>query len=294
MQKQQHILWWLRSCSFIDFFVHPVSLEEFPDYANIIAEPMDLTTLSQKNEDWNDFERSLRLIWSNAMTYNASTSDVYTVAANIQKALDNKLIATQQSTVQEFKKLCFVYGPLLNSLSNFECDGFFVAEPFLHPIDYIACGINEFDYKFKIAKEISIEDVQNALYEQQYPTCEDIEHDVILIFDNAIAFNGAESFIGKCASAMKLHAQKLFASCRSDVEKKFIVTPQSRYQLSQLLSLTKSADNLKLFNILRSKCPACISDTFGETVIDIDAMNFDTFYQVYQFVQAKSIRQDAC
>ena len=61
--------------------VDPVVLN-IPDYFTIIANPMDIFTVQKKlNEHeygtFDEFNRDVKLIWSNAITYNPKHSAIY-------------------------------------------------------------------------------------------------------------------------------------------------------------------------------------------------------------------------
>jgi len=68
--------------------VDPAALN-IPDYLDIIERPMDFgTILKQLNRNAytsiEEFRQDVSLVFSNAMTYNASTSDVYIMAQTLQ------------------------------------------------------------------------------------------------------------------------------------------------------------------------------------------------------------------
>lgn len=59
---------------------------EIPDYFDVIKNPMDLGTIQQRIEsgyyedNWNAYAADVRLVWSNAMTYNKEDDVVYKMA----------------------------------------------------------------------------------------------------------------------------------------------------------------------------------------------------------------------
>ena len=59
---------------------------EIPDYFDVIKNPMDLGTILQRietgyyEENWNAYAADVRLVWSNAMTYNKEDDAVYKMA----------------------------------------------------------------------------------------------------------------------------------------------------------------------------------------------------------------------
>lgn len=75
MQSAHELLDFLVSREDATPFRHPVDLNDFPDYTEVVAEPMDFSTVYRRLEDdlYNDpetFVRDVRLIFSNSRAYN--------------------------------------------------------------------------------------------------------------------------------------------------------------------------------------------------------------------------------
>ena len=78
-------------------FQEPVNREWFPDYYQIITQPMDLSTISTKNKDdlayttCESFKRDMYLIFDNAITYNSDPEQgkEVRIMANTLKSLFN-------------------------------------------------------------------------------------------------------------------------------------------------------------------------------------------------------------
>lgn len=79
--------------------VDPVALA-IPDYFNIIKEPMDFGTIKRKLESGNayttfsEFERDVRLIFTNCYTYNAPDSDVVSLCKQAEALFNSKIAST--------------------------------------------------------------------------------------------------------------------------------------------------------------------------------------------------------
>ncbi|KXS19202.1 hypothetical protein M427DRAFT_132224 [Gonapodya prolifera JEL478] len=74
-----------------DYFAHPVSVFDVPDYLDVIMNPMDLGTISEKIRkkeylDIETFEADLQLIWDNAATYNTKDTPWFRAAERIRNA----------------------------------------------------------------------------------------------------------------------------------------------------------------------------------------------------------------
>jgi len=71
-------------------FREPVSLEEAPDYDDVIKCRMDMSTLKKKldNGEYNtsvEFHRDVLLMFQNAMIYNKKGSDIYKMASILKQ-----------------------------------------------------------------------------------------------------------------------------------------------------------------------------------------------------------------
>ena len=77
-------------------FLQPVNRKEVPDYYEVIAEPMDLSTMEVKLENnayetLDDFIYDCRLIFNNCRQYNGESTTFYKNANKLEKVLINKL-----------------------------------------------------------------------------------------------------------------------------------------------------------------------------------------------------------
>lgn len=78
-------------------FILPVDPEALgiPDYFNIIKNPMDFSTIRKKLDDKKytnpeEFAEDVRLVFSNAKTYNGKGTDVYIMAEQIQDVFESQ------------------------------------------------------------------------------------------------------------------------------------------------------------------------------------------------------------
>ncbi|KAK4531987.1 hypothetical protein CCYA_CCYA10G2844 [Cyanidiococcus yangmingshanensis] len=71
--------------------------ESIPDYFEIVKQPMDLGTIRQRLEtgeygtDPEAFRRDVRLVWSNAMTYNPPETEYYVMAKTLNEVFEQKM-----------------------------------------------------------------------------------------------------------------------------------------------------------------------------------------------------------
>lgn len=76
----------------VRWFMHPVSKDEAPGYYDLIKEPMHWTLIQSKIDDmsygtWDEWEGDVRLVCTNATTYNQPQSLIAKLAHKILKAL---------------------------------------------------------------------------------------------------------------------------------------------------------------------------------------------------------------
>jgi hypothetical protein len=86
-------------------FRQPVRKEEVPDYHDIIKQPMDLQTIKQKIDmgkysDKQEFENDVKLIFSNAKTYNQPNTVYYKYAEEVE-SVANKLLSNLQFDIDD-------------------------------------------------------------------------------------------------------------------------------------------------------------------------------------------------
>ncbi|KAJ8099297.1 hypothetical protein POJ06DRAFT_256577 [Lipomyces tetrasporus] len=87
------------------FMVEPDGTE-YPEYYEIIKNPMSLDTVKQNVNDgayssFDDFEKDMRLIFDNAMIFNEEESQVYNDASHLQRSFEAKL-ARRKKAYEEF------------------------------------------------------------------------------------------------------------------------------------------------------------------------------------------------
>ncbi|KAJ3343649.1 nuA3 HAT complex component nto1 [Gonapodya sp. JEL0774] len=74
-----------------EYFSHPVSVFDVPDYLDVISQPMDLGTIAEKLRKREyltieEYEADLQLVWDNAITYNARGTPWFRAAEKIRNS----------------------------------------------------------------------------------------------------------------------------------------------------------------------------------------------------------------
>jgi hypothetical protein len=95
-----------------------------PDYPKIITEPMDISTIEKKLKDheysaYSQFENDVRKIWSNAMKYNPSHSQIYSMTLDIQRYFE-KINSEEQEMhkLNKMKNKMLIYEKKANNLQT--------------------------------------------------------------------------------------------------------------------------------------------------------------------------------
>lgn len=93
LRRCREVLERLAADSFADIFLEPVDMDDFPDYDDIIDNPMDLGTVRQRLDDRKyqspeQFARDMRRIWNNCKIYNQHGSAIWHVADYMSKQFE--------------------------------------------------------------------------------------------------------------------------------------------------------------------------------------------------------------
>lgn len=98
MEQCRAVLTFILSKPTAEPFSEPVDWEAYglTDYPQVITNPMDLGSVETNlsNGDYStpeEFCHDVSLVWSNAMTYNRSDSDIYKDAEKFSKMFDKKM-----------------------------------------------------------------------------------------------------------------------------------------------------------------------------------------------------------
>ncbi len=113
-KKCERILGQLRKHPCAVQFLYPVT---FPGYAEIVKEPMDLSTVEKKLKagaytSTNNFAVDVRKIWSNAWSFNQPGSEIYIMTTKISDYFENMIkevedvafVPNGNNEIQELKK----------------------------------------------------------------------------------------------------------------------------------------------------------------------------------------------
>ncbi|CAL1527080.1 unnamed protein product [Lymnaea stagnalis] len=189
------------------FMVLP-SRKDYPDYYQVIMEPIDMTMIEAKlktekypNEQalLSDFE----LMFNNARHYNEEGSQVYQDANTLDRALrakwkimSAKTGSGRRSKLSECNPLSEKLQELYESVRDYQDrSGRALSSPFIklpNKNDYP-------DYYEVIKRPIDMLRIQQKMMASQYESVEDMVADFVQMFDNACKYNEPDSIIYKAS-----------------------------------------------------------------------------------------------
>jgi len=205
------------------------SRKDYPDYYQVIMEPMDLSMIQEKlksekyaNEQaiLSDFEQ----MFNNARHYNEVGSQVWQDANTLSKALSGKwkYMSSQaklpgsrgKSKVTEASPLSQKLHDLYDSVRDFQDrSGRVLSTPFIK----VPNKAEYPDYYEVIKRPMDVQTIQGKMTMTKYLDLEDMVTDFVLLFDNACKYNEPESVIYRDALCLqRVCLQKkleLMASC---------------------------------------------------------------------------------
>lgn len=264
---------WICDSYHCEIFMQPVDL---PDYKEIIAEPMDLSTLLTythcPNFAFNTWLEKSRLIWSNARKYNPITNHVHLLAERVGALFELKVIEAQEHPQDDdSERLHDVYYCLIQALSSEEC-----AEHFFDNVN-----IQQYElYPCFITRPMSFTCILDMLYNFEYTNRYEIESDLNLIVENTLKFNGNTSDFGIKAQYLKGIAQRLLNARHSDVDKIYVLTYDIRNTVIDYIEKISDKQRLEIMNTIYQLCPDSIQENMGISSFTLDYLNHSQFFRV--------------
>ncbi|KAL3851884.1 hypothetical protein ACJMK2_015582 [Sinanodonta woodiana] len=252
-----------------NIFMFLPSKKDYPDYYQVITEPIDLTMIESKikndkylNEQQmiSDFE----LMFNNARHYNEEGSQVYNDANTLEKILKAKwkgicqtaearrALARGKLKAKAGSPLSTRLQELYDSIRDYQDSrGRVLITPFMKlPLksDYP-------DYYEVIKRPVDMLHIQQKMQTSKYETVEDMVADFVQMFDNACKYNEPDSLIYKDALTLQ----------RLCLEKKMELTEEGNNVPDVKACVLELMTNLfiSVFN-KQDEEGRCYSDSFAE------------------------------
>ncbi|KAF9950132.1 hypothetical protein BGZ72_008157 [Mortierella alpina] len=183
-----------------ELFMELPDREDYPDYYMIIQHPIALDIIKgrletgeYKDENLARFGKDLKTLTANAKTYNREGSMVYRDAATLESYINVAIDALAGSGSQVSKREEFSTDfcrRVLDTIKSHEDkDGRQMAELFIE----LPSEDDYPDYYEEINNPIAIENIEDKINRDAYPTLEAFEKDVNLMFENAKLYNAEGS-----------------------------------------------------------------------------------------------------
>jgi transcription initiation factor TFIID subunit 1 len=207
----EEILNEMRESADVQPFLFPVSTKAVPDYYRIIQRPMDLQTIREnlrqkKYQSREEFLCDVNQILENSTLYNGEKSGLTTAAKKMLELCVERLAEKEERFMRLEKainpllddddQVAFSY--VLDNIVNGKLKALPEAWPFLKPVNKKFVK----DYYSIVKNPMDLETVAKKIKAHKYHNRSEFMHDVELILENSVAYNGAESQFTEKARAM--------------------------------------------------------------------------------------------
>ena len=207
----EEILNEMRESADVQPFLFPVSTKAVPDYYRIIQRPMDLQTFREnlrqkKYQSREEFLCDVNQILENSTLYNGEKSGLTTAAKKMLELCVERLAEKEERFMRLEKainpllddddQVAFSY--VLDNIVNGKLKALPEAWPFLKPVNKKFVK----DYYSIVKNPMDLETVAKKIKAHKYHNRSEFMHDVELILENSVAYNGAESQFTEKARAM--------------------------------------------------------------------------------------------
>lgn len=208
----------------IGMFMQKPSRREYPDYYEVIANPIDMTMIDErirmgvyKSED--EFMPDMKLMFSNCRKYNEEGSDIYEDANVLERVLMTKAreMGLTRGPGRRKKASSVKVSEKVKSLVDQLRDH---KDPKGRQLSLIFLRLpnpKEFPDYFEVIKNpIDFEKVNAKVKQSVYTTVDECLSDFMLMFDNACKYNEPDSQIYKDAITLQSLAQRVSRNLQDD------------------------------------------------------------------------------
>ena len=208
----------------IGMFMEKPSRREYPDYYEVIANPIDMTMIDErirsavyKSED--EFMSDMKLMFSNCRKYNEEGSDIYEDANVLERVLMTKAreMGLTRGPGRRKKVSSIKVSEKVRSLVDQLRDHKDSKGRQLSLIFLRLPNPKEFPDYFEVIKNpIDFEKVNAKVKQNVYTTIDECLNDFMLMFDNACKYNEPDSQIYKDAITLQSLAQRVSRNLQDD------------------------------------------------------------------------------
>jgi protein polybromo-1 len=260
----------------IGMFMEKPSKKDYPDYYEVIANPMDMKIINEKIKSKSyktvdDFISDARIMFNNCRQYNEEGSEIVKDANTLEKRLYAKTkemgivslpvgmgrtpATKKTSTKLSSKALAEKVKKLIDTVRDYK-------DPKGRQLSMIFLrlpNIKEFpDYYAVIKKPIDFERIGAKLRSNGYGSLEECQSDLVLMFDNACKYNEPDSQIYKDAMTLQ---NLVVRTCKTLAEE-----DQDESSVPNVIDAVQEILNyifLEMYNQQDTE-ERCLSDSLGE------------------------------
>ena len=282
-------------------FLMPVDWKalQLPQYPKMIKHPMDLGTVETKLlggsyktiRDWAD---DVKLVWSNACTFNTEGSDVFELATQLSHDFEGRLDGLPMSaSLRESGGQRGLQAEEWNACKAVlkEIRKHKDAAPFLDPVDWKGLGIP--DYPTIIKRPMDLGTVLQRLEANEYGSPAEMAEEINLVWTNAMSYNMDDSWIHQSAKGLKKFADGKLAPLTggrsggySGAQEPTELTFEMKQRLNDNANLLSSKDLYGMVGIVEEHCKSAVDQSNpAEVEIDIDSLDLPTFLKVDKYVR---------
>lgn len=283
-------------------FLEPVRWKELnlPDYPKIVRNPMDLGTIqerlsSHKYVFLEEFANDIRLVWKNAMLFNAHDSIYFKNAKQLCEAAEKKLGELEMEGIATLPPLD---PPVRCELVLSEIMAHPMCEWFLLPVDVEGLKLN--DYRAVVDRPMDLSTVQRQLKADRYTTVEAFASDVKLTFDNSIKYNGATSMFGviaglvaavferKCGLYLTMGAQHPPRTGQPVPDRDGWPSFSQKKKFYDACTKLSLVDLNNIVKMVHKSCGDALQHNGDKEVeLDVDNLDMETFNKVFKYAKGQ-------
>ncbi|XP_066935067.1 protein polybromo-1-like isoform X2 [Clytia hemisphaerica] len=251
--------------------------DEYPDYYKVIPNPIDMKTINNKilSMEYNtedEFIHDFEIMFQNARHYNEESSEVYKDSVSLEKTLKKKRrwlnhLTENKSPSKAPRQSNSPALPILLNKREFSNKAQEILYHIRSYVDESGRSLSEIferlpsrndypDYFLLIKKPIDLAYINSRL--NKYPSLEDFEQDMLLLFNNACQYNDPDSQIYKDALTL----------LREMLKKKQEVNKEDTPFIPNVPSLVQTLLNHLYANILNHKDEE--GRTYSDSLMEVE------------------------
>ncbi|XP_015918691.2 protein polybromo-1 isoform X3 [Parasteatoda tepidariorum] len=216
--------------SLIELFMEKPSKKDYPDYYEIITNPIDMKTIesnikSEKYVNEDSLIADFRLMFANCKHYNEEGSQIYQDAVTLENTLNSKIRELGGTVVETTPKVRAPVKRVIKEFAKEELPRNSNVTGIKHKLKLFYDAVKEYndnrgrklsvifnklpskgdypDYYEVIKRPVDLDKIGVKLKAGQYETLEDLLSDFVLMFDNACKYNEPDSQIYKDALTLQ-------------------------------------------------------------------------------------------